>query len=591
MEITIPRNAKTERIRLLVLTPIISAFVLLLVIIYHIANAFFTEQQKQIDLALTSRVEQSYQQQIKQDTRQITGLIQLLETDPDIQGAWIIKDRKALLETSKHYYQRLKQAFNITHIYFHTLTGDNFLRVHRPGRFGDKINRHTLKQARHSGEVSAGVELGDFGDLVLRVVYPWRINGELVGYLELGKEIGHITENLKQITGVDLVLLLNKRVIRRDNWLQSYAARFDWQQYKDWVVAASTNDSLPTQLSLLPETGDHAPNLQHFHESGRSYLVSHVHLTDSSGAEVGYLAIINNTTEVFDEFKTLLIKVFIFGLIISIALLCAYYFYLGNIEKRLTHATRSLYKKIGEHQQAEKELRINRDELAASNRELESYSYSIAHDLRAPLRSITSFSQILLEDANQRLNDDDKETLLRIVNASKRMAGLIDEILQLARITREELKLEDINLSELAERIKQELSNTAPDRQVEWDIQPNMVIKADQRLMERALENLLNNAWKYTVNTPHARIQFGCLEKNGDTVYFVNDNGAGFDMQYAHKLFATFQRLHAPSEYPGSGVGLAIVLRVINRHHGRIWGEGEIGKGATFYFTLPTAQQ
>jgi light-regulated signal transduction histidine kinase (bacteriophytochrome) len=211
--------------------------------------------------------------------------------------------------------------------------------------------------------------------------------------------------------------------------------------------------------------------------------------------------------------------------------------------------------------------------------------------LRAPLRSITGFSQILLEDAGQRLNDDDKETLQRVIKASKRMAELIDDILQLSRITREELKLEDINLSEMAVRFKQEISNTAPDRQVEWDIQPGMTIRADQQLMERALDNLLNNAWKYTANTPHAKIHFGCMEKNGDTIYFVQDNGAGFDMQYAHKLFATFQRLHSPSEYPGSGVGLAIVLRVINRHHGRIWGEGEIGKGATFYFTLPTLQQ
>ena len=487
---------------------------------------------------------------------------------------------------SQPLYDRVNSTFGITHLYFHTLDGKNFLRAHRPGLFGDNINRKTLLAARRTGQASAGLELGTFGQLVLRIVHPWIIDGRLVGYLELGMGIEHITQGLKEITGAEIITLIDKQFINKNDWLKVFGNKFDWQQMDRWVIASSTLDHIPSNLALVsPQDGipygpSHSTNIEGLESSS-------FRLSDFSKIDIGYMVVIQDTSASNKQLHELLFNIFIIGLLAGVILSIAYFIYLGKIENRLAQANRALHQKIGEQKRSENKLKLKSDELAAINRELESYSYSIAHDLRAPLRSVTSFSQIVLEDAKGRLRADDIDNLNRVINASKRMAELIDDILQLSRITREELSIEPVNLSKIAERIKYQLSSSNPERKVEWDIQPDMFALADPRLIERAIENLLNNAWKYTAHSDNVKISFGSTTSGKETIYFVRDNGAGFDMHYAHKLFATFQRLHNPREFTGSGVGLAIVLRVIQRHHGRTWGEGEVGKGATFYFTLP----
>jgi signal transduction histidine kinase len=226
-------------------------------------------------------------------------------------------------------------------------------------------------------------------------------------------------------------------------------------------------------------------------------------------------------------------------------------------------------------------------ELTAANRELESYSYSIAHDLRAPLRSVTSFCQVFLEDAGEKLNADEKDSLQRVVSASKYMAQLIDDILKLARITRSELKLGAVDLGALARAVVERLCESGLARNVACNIQDGLVATGDRKLLTLVLDNLIGNACKYTSKTEHARIEFGAKEKDGETVFFVKDNGVGFNMRHASKLFTPFQRLHKPEEFEGTGIGLATVQRVIHRHGGRVWAKGEVDKGATFYFTLP----
>ena len=227
-------------------------------------------------------------------------------------------------------------------------------------------------------------------------------------------------------------------------------------------------------------------------------------------------------------------------------------------------------------------------ELAAVNNELEAFSYSVSHDLRAPLRGIDAFSQALIEDYAERLDDDGRDHLARIRRAAQRMGLLIDDLLELARITRAELNVSDVDLGALAREIAQELQNEAPQRWAEFII-PAAASSArgDPRLLRVALENLLNNAWKFTGARSPARIEFGATQgANGESAYFVRDNGAGFDMAYAGKLFGAFQRLHKTSEFPGTGIGLATVQRVIHKHGGRIWAESKVGEGAAFYFTL-----
>ena len=229
-------------------------------------------------------------------------------------------------------------------------------------------------------------------------------------------------------------------------------------------------------------------------------------------------------------------------------------------------------------------------ELEVSNKELESYSYSIAHDLRAPLRTIVGFSQILREDTEHKLNSTESTYLQRLISAGKYMAELIDDILDLARITRAELNPVTVNLTEIANSIATRLHQTDEQRKVEWVIHENIQTFGDQALLTIALENLIGNAWKYTSKTDNAYIEIGQTRRDGQTVFFVKDNGAGFDMQYAGKLFSAFQRLHG-EEFEGSGIGLATVARIIYRHGGSIWADATVNRGATFYFTLLSYKQ
>jgi signal transduction histidine kinase len=239
------------------------------------------------------------------------------------------------------------------------------------------------------------------------------------------------------------------------------------------------------------------------------------------------------------------------------------------------------------HEHLEELVRERTIHLEASNKELEAFSYSASHDLRAPLRSIEGFSQALLEDYRDKLDIQGKDYLTRIKTATKRMADLIEDMLQLSRITRMEMNIEKVNLTLLARSVINELQKSQPQRHVEIRIAESLEDKADLRLTRIILNNLLGNAWKFTERQAKAKIEFGLLKSEvGGKVYFIRDNGAGFDMAYADKLFAPFQRLHADDEFPGTGIGLATVRRIINRHGGKVWAEGEIDKGATFYFSL-----
>ena len=225
--------------------------------------------------------------------------------------------------------------------------------------------------------------------------------------------------------------------------------------------------------------------------------------------------------------------------------------------------------------------------LAEVNRELEAFAYSVSHDLRQPLRGITGFCQILVEDHAAELSPEARGALDTIVQQAERMASLIDELLHLSRIARQELVRGESDLSELGREILEELQRGDPGRRVTCTVQAPLVASCDKALLRIALHNLIQNAWKFTSKRPDARIAVGRRDEAGERVYYVSDNGAGFDMRYADKLFQAFQRLHRQGEFEGMGIGLAIVQRIIRRHGGRIWARSAPGQGCTFCFTLP----
>ena len=278
------------------------------------------------------------------------------------------------------------------------------------------------------------------------------------------------------------------------------------------------------------------------------------------------------------------------------------------IEKRQLEATQRAVLNIlddvdterNERSRAEAEVRaLNQDlearvesrtaALTAANQELETFAYSVSHDLRAPLRAIDGFSQMLLEDYEAKLDDEGRDALARVRKATQRMGVLIDDMLKLSRSTRGDLVVARVDLSELAGKIVAELRLADPAREVEVRLARGVNVRGDAGLLGSVLENLLSNAWKFTGKTQGARIEFGAEAAGEDLVCHVRDNGAGFDMAYAGYLFAPFQRLHKPTEFAGNGVGLATAKRIIARHGGRVWAEGAINRGATFYFALPKA--
>lgn len=264
-------------------------------------------------------------------------------------------------------------------------------------------------------------------------------------------------------------------------------------------------------------------------------------------------------------------------------------------EMRASHD--ELERQVEERRQTEREVqRLNEEleqrvaerteELERANKELEAFSYSVSHDLRAPLRAIDGFSQALMEDCADRLDDMGNDYLRRVRNAAQRMGVLIDDLLKLSRINRLELNRQEVDLSALAADVLRELCSHEPNRIVESRITSGLSDNCDPQLMRIALENLIGNAMKYSSRRERTVIEFGMRSRKGTSAYFVQDNGVGFDMAYANKLFGAFQRLHDASEYPGTGIGLATVQRIIHRHGGHVWAESALDEGSTFYFTL-----
>jgi signal transduction histidine kinase len=260
---------------------------------------------------------------------------------------------------------------------------------------------------------------------------------------------------------------------------------------------------------------------------------------------------------------------------------------LANSRIRAEHVGLQLEAANRQLENANRDLEETNRELEGANRELEAFSYSVSHDLRAPLRSIEGFSQILLEDHAQGLDEEGEDYLGRVRAASKHMDTLIDDLLDLSRVSRGPLRREVIDLSAMARGIIQKLERAQPERRIRFFAEEGVVAVGDANLLAVALENLLGNAWKFTQKEEEATIEFGVVPQGGGGVaYYVRDDGAGFDSRYADKLFGAFQRLHSPDEFEGTGIGLATVARIVHRHGGRVWAESEVGEGATFFFTL-----
>ena len=267
--------------------------------------------------------------------------------------------------------------------------------------------------------------------------------------------------------------------------------------------------------------------------------------------------------------------------------------YMPHREGGLVKGFYALVQDLTERRKNEQEIRhlneqhqIQLRQLEVANRELEAFSYSVSHDLRAPLRGIDGWTNALMSEAGPVLGERGRVYLDRVCSEARRMGELIDDLLNLSRVARAEMRQVSVPLSELAGAILLRFQQAEPERQVQFEIEPGLCARGDAGLLRIVLENLLGNAWKFTAKRPQSLIRFGRAKSRGETAYVVCDNGAGFDMAFAKKLFAPFQRMHRASEFPGTGIGLATVQRIIHRHGGRVWAEAALGQGTAIYFTL-----
>jgi len=569
-------GVKVEKITSRILAP----FVLFVVftILGAMVGAYWLQQRtiEAHSAKLKQHVWIAYAENLKEAADLLDNLTDFIESNSLIQQAWLDKDRQALLEAAWPVYKQISKEGRVSHFYFFTPDRTNFLRVHSPKRYGDRVNRHTLDEAFTTQDLAWGVELGTFGQFVLRVVKPWRIDGQLVGYIELGENIEHLTRRVKRTTGADLVVAIDKRYLEFDAWSKmqkQLGSRVDWNQFADKLVIDKTLDVLPKQLLQQIEQGAEDNVSVTIKDEDQIYDASVLPAVDARKQLLGNIWILLNVTTQHRDLKTLT-TVFVFSSIVLASLVIVlFYAYLQRLQSKLSKAYAKLRHEISERKQVQQQL--------------ESYSYTIAHDLRAPLRSITSFSQILSEELGESLRDDARDALQRVIRAGSHMAELIDDILELSRITRRHMSVGRVDLSEFASEYIERLQSEDPTRRLEYHVEKNVMVSGSKELLYAALKNLLENAWKFTSKQETAKIQFSTTTLDGETVYFVRDNGVGFDMEYVDKLFGTFQRLHPKDAYPGTGIGLATVKRVIERHKGRVWAESEVGQSATFYFTLP----
>jgi signal transduction histidine kinase len=522
------------------------------------------------------------------------------------------KNRDQLLSASTPIFQDLKRINNITHMYFINPDGTVFLRAHKPEQFGDRLERATFKMAAETKTISTGLEMGK-NFFSLRCVQPVYYEGNMIGFLEVAEEIDHIFHRMKAINGDDVSLFLTR------NFLDSYSMDFGTENIGNFSIlyptAKNVSLALANRFIDTMQRGLEAFSVSFVDLHGAKYVVGVGPIHDAFGTTAGILFSQRDITSLYSAlWKGIISSITIFAIIF---LSCIALFYISlrksailfnalrqhilavtktwDLSARLEVDTGDEIAELvddfnlmkDEIKKLKESLERRADELLVSNRELEAFSYSLSHDLRQPLSRIYSAVQLLQDGYAANLDETGNFLVDTICQASEGMEELIEAILVLSRITRSEINRREIDLSGLAHEIAAELQGSEPVRKVEWIIPPRLVCTGDPQLLKVALQNLLENAWKYTRTASHPQIEVGMIDHNGGRVFFVRDNGVGFDMKDAGRLFKPFQRLHGANEFPGTGIGLATVERIIHRHGGKIWGEGEEGKGATFFFTLP----
>ena len=787
-------DMNSERIRLRILVPLALAMV---VLIGATVWGIYWLQRRHINEEVRSRVkgvEQLLQHELEEQVELLNGLIDFIKRDKNLQSAWLAKDRDALLGHSLPLFEDVCSKYGVTHFYFHVLDRVCFLRVHKPARWGDYIERFTLDGAVREAKPVHGIELGPLGTFTLRVVHPWRIAGELAGYIELGIGVEHITPKLKEVLGGEVLLIINKSYLNRSDWEEGremLGQTADWDEFPNFVITGSTLQQLPPELyrylehlylSSCDEPAHLSSSLK-ISSGNLAYQGGFAPVFDAGGRDVGDIIVMSDITEKEAVLRILIATLIIIGAVIGLALSGLLYVFLGRIENNLVSAQNDLKAEVEERKHAESSLRegekklneeihqrqkaeaklgkqvtelrqaqeaslnmmedaeqanralaveitgrkraekslkkllydmserikelnclygvlkivaktdlslddifrgavdlippawqypeitcarivvegrefttsnfketewkqladivvsgkkvgfvevcyleerpiIDEDPflkeersliealgkqmgnitnrkwaekaLEVSNRELKDFVYIASHDLREPLRKISSFGELLRDSLEGKLNRDDQENLEFMVDGANRMTEMIEGLLTYSRVNTKGISFQAVNLNEVVEQLEQlELAVLLEETGGTIEVpQPLPVVEADPIQMRQLLQNLIANGIKYRRDGVRPRIVIRAEHIDGDKVRIeVQDNGIGIKEEHYEDIFTMFRRLHPRQRYGGTGIGLAVCRKIIDRHGGRIGVESKYGEGTTLWFTLSAASE
>jgi signal transduction histidine kinase len=614
-------QTNNRKIKVPVLIPLGLAILVLLA--SSILGAYLLQRHNYID-SVRTKVEGAqllFDRQLNEDASAMSGLLDFIKEDGDLQNAWLEKDRDKLLKLSTPVFEGIHSKYRVTHFYFLGLDRTCFLRVHNPAKYGDYIGRFTLDSAVNQKQPVWGIELGTFGTFTLRVVHPWRINGQLVGYIELGEEIEHILPVLKDVFKVELCVVIDKQYVTRSGWEEGMRtmgrSNTDWNLLPRDVVVDSTFAKL-SDKSLQNIKNIYAKKNKSLFDTAiedRDYKGEFVPLIDAGKHHVGDLVVMRDITEARAVLKTFSIALSAVCVIVGIILYMLFYVYIRAIESRLTEVYTNLHSQIEKRRQTEKELqnaydqmelkvqdrtsqlqKLNEEQemtvskLTSANQELEQFAFITSHHLREPVRKISLFGKMLADSLAAKLNDEERENFSFMIDGADKIMLMVKGLKLYFETSAEKIKSEDIDLNSVLAQIKKDdLANELARINGTILIPEKLpVVKGSPVQLRRVLQHLIENSLKYHRKDVPPQVVIRAYEQADKMVRIeMEDNGIGIKENYLKDIFTPFYRLHTGSDYESIGIGLTICKMVVQRYGGQIGVRSAYDQGTTLWFTLP----
>lgn len=553
----------------------------------------------------------AFRSELAGDAELMSGLIDLIKEDKKLQNAWIAQDRKELFHTALSIFNDIRPRYRVTHFYFHDLDKVNFLRVHKPEFHGDFIDRFTMSRAHKEDKTVYGIELGPFGTFTLRVVHPWRINGNLTGYIELGEEITHITPRLSELLNIDLFFMINKQYLDRAKWeegLQMVGHKGNWDQFDEFVLIDQTVDTIPSgvsgHLNIHAQVGQDLI-LFDLSTKEKKYRGTLLPLSDADGREVGKIVAIHDITGKMSFLKKLSVIQVIIAAAMGTGLFGFFWLFLGRLERKLVHSAEALKNEIEEHIKTEKALSKAKKSAEEATKAKSEFLAIMSHEIRTPMNGVIGFTNMVLDMA---IPCRQRKFLGMVKSSADRLLNVIDDILDFSKIESRKFIMESIpfNLFEELDTILVPLNVRAEEKSLtlNWEIHKEVpdCLLGDPGRLAQIIVNLVSNAIKFT---EHGEITVfvSVNEKTIDTVllhFTVKDTGIGIPPEKQKVIFESFTQADGSHSrrYGGTGLGLAISSQLVNMMGGDIWVESSASprrrkddvstgehKGSTFQFT------